>query len=71
MPETGGGAMICSYATLDVDKLKTVQDLERKTGRTLLAFSCSDVGIAPLGDDELREIRAVEDRLCLQLVAVQ
>ncbi|MGD2079537.1 MAG: hypothetical protein PVJ36_00205 [Nitrospirota bacterium] len=63
--------MVCSYADLDSDKLKAVQDLEKKLGKTMLAFSCQDINSDALSDSELAELREAEKRLGLSLLAVK
>jgi len=63
--------MICSYAELDGEKLKALQALEKKLGKTVLAFSCSDVRADSLSDAELSELGNLEKRLGLALLAVK
>jgi hypothetical protein len=63
--------MLCTFASLDGKSLDEVQAFEKKTGRTLLAYSCRDIGIASMSDEDLAELRKLEDKLCMQLVAVQ
>lgn len=62
--------MLCSLASLDRSKIEAVEALEKKIGKTLLAYSCKEFGIASVKDDELKEIRDLEARLGLSLVAV-
>jgi hypothetical protein len=63
--------MICSYANLDGNKLEAVQDLEKRLGKTVLAFSCNDVNADALSEGELAELRKAEQRLGLSLLAVK
>ena len=62
--------MLCSLANLDQDKLKRIQELEKKTGVTVLAFSCSDLKAANLDPAGLGELQNLEKDLGLSLVAV-
>ena len=62
--------MLCTFANLDEKSLDEVQSFEKTTGRTLLAYSCRDIAIASMSDEELAELRKLEDKLCVQLVAV-
>jgi hypothetical protein len=62
--------MLCTFANLDEKSLDEVQSFEKKAGRTLLAYSCRDIPIASMSDEELAELRKLEDKLCVQLVAV-
>ncbi|MCL5024373.1 MAG: hypothetical protein M1497_13605 [Nitrospirae bacterium] len=63
--------MLCTVATLDGEKLRTVQSLEKELGKTLLAFSCRDIGVTPLNDDEIARIKRIEEQLGVALVAVK
>ncbi len=63
--------MLCTLAHLEKDKLADVQSLEKKLGKTLIAFSCKDISIAPLKEDELSEIKQVEKKLNVSLIAVR
>ncbi len=63
--------MLCTFAHLEKDKLSEVQSLEKKLGRTLLAFTCSAVDVTPLKEDELSEIKKIEGKLNVSLVAVK
>ncbi len=64
--------MFCTVAQLEKEKLVDIQALEKKLGKTLIAFSCkSNVEIAKLKDDELMQIRQVEQKLNVSLVAVK
>jgi hypothetical protein len=62
--------MMCSLAKLEADKLEAIQALEKKLGKTLLAFSCGEAKPAALQDAELDKIKEVEGGLGLSLVAV-
>ena len=63
--------MLCSLADLDKGKLASVQELEKKTGATVLAFSCSDLEAAALDASALDELQGLEKELGLSLVAVK
>jgi hypothetical protein len=63
--------MLCSLASLDKEKINTIQSLEKKIGKTLLAFSCKEMKIDALKDEEIAQIKEAEKRLGLSLVAVK
>lgn len=63
--------MYYAVASLDREKLDTVQSLEKKLGKTLLAFSGKDISAAPLKDAELSEIKETEKKLGVTIVAVK
>ena len=63
--------MLCTLAQLKKENLADIQSLEKKLGKTLIAFSCKDLAIAPLKDDELSQIKQVEKKLNISLVAVK
>ncbi len=63
--------MVCTLAHLEKEKLADVQNLEKKLGKTLIAFSCKDVDIAQLKEDEISRIKEVEKKLNISLVAVK
>lgn len=63
--------MLCSLARLDESNLSEIQDFEKRTGRVLLAYTCKDIGIDKMSDSDISELRKLEDRLGLQLVAVK
>ena len=64
--------MLCTFAQLEKEKLADIQGLEKKLGKTLIAFSCKEnLGIAALKDDELSQIRQIEKKLNISLVAVK
>lgn len=63
--------MLCSIATkLGETELGEIKALEQDIGRTVLAFSCHQVGPAPLDESQLEKIRQLEERLGVSLVAV-
>jgi hypothetical protein len=62
--------MFCTVAQLEEHKLADIQALEKKLGKTLIAFSCKNVEIAKLKDDELIQIRQVEQKLHISLLAL-
>lgn len=63
--------MLCTFASLDGAKLEAVQSLEKKLGKTILAFSCKDISIVSLQEDEISQIKEAEKKLGLALVAVK
>lgn len=63
--------MLCTMAALDKEKLEAIQSLEKKLGKTVLAFSCKDINATPLKEDEITQIKEVEGKLGLALVAVK
>lgn len=63
--------MLCSLANIDQSKLASIQELEKKTGATVLAFSCSDLEAAALDDSALNELQGLEKDLGLSLVAIK
>ena len=63
--------MLCSLASLDKEKVEAIQALEKKMGKTMLAFSCRDLKPDSLKDDEIAQIKEAESRLGLSLVAVK
>jgi len=63
--------MLCTIAELDEERLGAIRSLEKKLGKTVLAFSCKDIGVTPLKDDEIAQIKELESRLGLALVAVK
>ncbi len=63
--------MFCTVANLDGKKLEELKSLEQRLGRTLVAFSCSDMKVPQLEDKELKEIKEAESRLGVALVAVK
>lgn len=63
--------MLCTLAHLEQEKLSELQSLEKKLGRTLIAFSCNDVDVVPLKENELAEIKRVENKLNVSMVAVK
>lgn len=63
--------MLCSLSNLDDSDLKAIQDMENRIQKPLLAFSCQDLGFAELTSDELANLKELEKRLGLSLVAVE
>jgi hypothetical protein len=62
--------MLCSLSNLDQEKIAAIQNLEKETGKTLLAFSCKDFKPSMLTSDQLAKIQKLEKDLSLSLVAV-
>ncbi len=63
--------MLSSYATLNDSSLSAISAFEKETGRTLLAYTSRDVGIDDMSADQVDELRKLEDKLSVQLVAVK
>lgn len=64
--------MICSLSNkLDETKLNEIKNLEKKLGKTILAFSCHEVKPHKLDEKELASIQSLENKLGLSLVAVE
>jgi hypothetical protein len=58
-------------AKLNEKQLEEVQSLEKKLGKTVIAFSCKDLNATQLKDGELAQIKEAEKKLGLSLVAVK
>jgi hypothetical protein len=63
--------MLCSYASLDDSSLSAISAFEKETGRTLIAYTSREVGIDVMSDDQVVELKKLEDKLSVQLVAVK
>ncbi len=63
--------MLCTMAKLNDKQLEEIRSLEEKLGKTVIAFSCSDINATQLKDAELAQIRETEKKLGLALVAVK
>lgn len=63
--------MLCSIANnINEETLKTITDLEKEVGKTLLAFQCHDLQPSMLSADQLSKVEEVEKKLGVSLVAV-
>ena len=62
--------MIFSVAQITADQLHTIQDLEKQTGRCIVALSSLPGEPSQLTDDELTSLQNAEKDLGLTLVAV-
>lgn len=62
--------MLCSLANLQNQDLDKVKSLETELSHTILAFSCHNSAPAPLDEDKLTKIQALEKELGILLVAV-
>lgn len=62
--------MLCSYASINEEKLKALQKIEKELGQTLLAFSCHQAQPARLTEEELKKIQSLEKELGMVVVAV-
>ncbi len=63
--------MLCTMAKLNDRQLEEIRSLEKKIGKTVIAFSCSDINATQLKDAELAQIKQTERKLGLALVAVK
>jgi hypothetical protein len=64
--------MLCSLSTnVDDSTLQAITDLEKRLGKTLLAFNCHDLKPSSLTDNELNEVQEAEKKLGVSLVAVE
>ncbi len=62
--------MICSYPSLDGEKLDSLQHVEKELGRTLLAYNCHQLEPAQLTPEELQRIQSLEKDLGVVIVAL-
>lgn len=64
--------MLCSVATkLGDQDLARIQEFEKQTGLTLVAFSCHPVDAAAATDEQVKAIKGLEEDLGVALVAVK
>ena len=63
--------MYCTLAELDKGKLNAVKDLEKQTGKTILAWSCAELKPAGLDQGTLAELQEAEKKTGLVLLAVE
>jgi len=63
--------LICTYPKLETRRLEDVKSLEKKIGKTLLAFSCREIHPSKLKEGELEKIKEVEKKLGVSLVAIE
>ncbi len=63
--------MLCTMAKLNDRQLEEIRSLEKKLGKMVIAFSCSDINATKLEDAELAQIKEIERKLGLALVAVK
>lgn len=63
--------MLCSLSSLDKEKIKSIESVEKQIGKTLLAFSCHDTAPAQLTPEEIAIIGETEKKLGVALVAVK
>ncbi len=64
-------AMMCSLSQLDGASLDEVKAVEKRMGKTLLAYSCYETRPVELSAGELDEIQKLEKKLGIFLVAVK
>jgi hypothetical protein len=59
------------YATyVDEEGLKAIQELEKKTGKTILAYTTPPEA-AQLSKEDVDKIKELEKKLCVRLVAYE
>lgn len=64
--------MMCSLATnVGGGRLEEIQALEKQLGTTLLAYGCHELQPAKPSDEQLAEIKKLEEKLGVVLVAVE
>lgn len=63
--------MLCSLSSLTEQDLRTINDLEKDLGKTLVAFTCHKVNPAEVDEPTLKRIRELEEKLGMALVAVE
>lgn len=63
--------MLYSLATLEQNKLKAIQELEKEIGTPVVALESIDADAVKLGDDRLKKLRNLEEELGVVLVAVK
>jgi hypothetical protein len=63
--------MLCTLSKLDKEKIGSIESVEKKIGKTLLAFSCKDASPEALTEGELTLIKETEKKLGVALVAVR
>ena len=62
--------MMSYISSLKGEDVKRIEKLEKEMGKTLLAFSQNEISPAPLDDGELAQIKNLEMKLGVSLVAV-
>lgn len=63
---------MCSLATnVGTTQLDAIRALEKQLGTTLLAYGCHEVQPAKPTDQQLAEIKKLEEKLGVVLVAVE
>ena len=63
--------MLYSFATLEQDKLKAIQALEKEIGTPVVALESIDAAAVKLGNERLKKLRNLEQELGVVLVAVK
>ena len=63
--------MLCNLSQLDSGKLDTIKSAEQKLGKTLLAYNCYESKPDELSESELKELKNLENKLGVILVAVK
>jgi len=63
--------MLCSLANVGEKDLAQVQSLEKKLGTTLLVYGCHEAKPAEPTSAQLEEIKKLEEKMGVVLVAVE
>lgn len=63
--------MMCNYSAINESTLQEINTMEKALGVKLLAFSCFDPEIANLSEEQLQQLKALEDKIGARLVAIQ
>jgi hypothetical protein len=62
--------MHCTLAKIDDTSLDQIKNLEKKTGKVVLAYACQPAKAANLNPDEVKELQGLEKKLGMTLVAL-
>ena len=63
--------LLYSIAKLDEGQLESIQALEKKLGKRILAFKGHDIELAELGQEDLHLLEEMESKLGLSLVVLE
>jgi hypothetical protein len=62
--------MLCSYASVNEEKLSSLQNLEQELDQTLLAYNCHQATPAQLSAEQLEKLQTKEKELGIIIVAI-
>ncbi|KIX15575.1 hypothetical protein [Dethiosulfatarculus sandiegensis] len=62
--------MHCTLAKIDESSLEQIKNLEKKTGKVVLAYACQQANAANLSADQVSELQGLEKKLGMTLVAL-